>query len=39
MIQPEEETLDADAFWMSRALEQAIEAATADEVPVGAVIV
>ena len=31
--------VDADAFWMARALEQAIEAATADEVPVGAVIV
>jgi tRNA(adenine34) deaminase len=31
--------IDADAFWMTRALEQAIEAATADEVPVGAVIV
>lgn len=31
--------LDADAHWMMRALEQAIEAATADEVPVGAVIV
>ena len=31
--------LDADAYWMARALEQAVEAATADEVPVGAVIV
>ena len=31
--------LDADAHWMARALEQAIEAITADEVPVGAVIV
>ncbi|MCH1495015.1 MAG: tRNA adenosine(34) deaminase TadA [Rubripirellula sp.] len=31
--------LDADQFWMGRALELAIEAATADEVPVGAVIV
>lgn len=31
--------IDADAFWMARALEQAFEAATADEVPVGAVIV
>src|SRR5210317_1237488 len=31
--------IDADAFWMMRALEQAIEAATADEVPVGAIIV
>lgn len=30
---------DADAHWMARALEQAFEAATADEVPVGAVIV
>ncbi len=30
---------DADSHWMSRALEQAIEAAAADEVPVGAVIV
>ncbi len=34
-----EASLDADAHWMARALEQAIEAATADEVPVGAVIV
>lgn len=34
-----EASLDADAFWMARALEQAYEAATADEVPVGAVIV
>jgi tRNA(adenine34) deaminase len=31
--------VDADVYWMTRALEQAIEAATADEVPVGAVIV
>ena len=31
--------VDADAFWMSRALELAMQAATADEVPVGAVIV
>lgn len=31
--------VDADAYWMSRALEQAFEAVTADEVPVGAVIV
>lgn len=31
--------LDVDQFWMGRALELAIEAATADEVPVGAVIV
>ena len=31
--------LDTDAHWMTRALEQAMEAATADEVPVGAVIV
>jgi tRNA(adenine34) deaminase len=30
---------DADAHWMTRAIEQAVEAATADEVPVGAVIV
>jgi tRNA(adenine34) deaminase len=30
---------DTDAHWMARALEQAIEAVTADEVPVGAVIV
>jgi tRNA(adenine34) deaminase len=30
---------NADALWMSRALEQALEAVTADEVPVGAVIV
>jgi tRNA(adenine34) deaminase len=32
-------SLELDAFWMSRALEQAMEAATADEVPVGAVII
>jgi tRNA(adenine34) deaminase len=38
-IQPTDGLVDADAHWMSRALEQAIEAATADEVPVGAVIV
>jgi tRNA(adenine34) deaminase len=31
--------VDADAYWMARALEQAMQAATADEVPVGAVIV
>lgn len=31
--------LDIDAYWMGRALELAIEASTADEVPVGAVIV
>lgn len=31
--------IDADAYWMSRALELAVEAATADEVPVGALIV
>jgi tRNA(adenine34) deaminase len=31
--------VDADAYWMTRALEQAMQAATADEVPVGAVIV
>ncbi len=31
--------LDADQFWMGRALELAVEAATADEVPVGAVII
>ena len=31
--------VDADVYWMTRALEQAIEAAAADEVPVGAVIV
>ncbi len=30
---------DSDAYWMGRALEMAIEAVTADEVPVGAVIV
>ena len=33
------EVVDADAYWMTRALEQAMIAATADEVPVGAVIV
>jgi tRNA(adenine34) deaminase len=32
-------SLDADVHWMSRALELASEAVTADEVPVGAVIV
>ncbi len=31
--------IDADAHWMTRAIEQAMQAATADEVPVGAVIV
>lgn len=31
--------LDVDAHWMARALEQAVEAASVDEVPVGAVIV
>ena len=31
--------MDIDAHWMTRALEQAMQAATADEVPVGAVIV
>lgn len=31
--------IDADVHWMTRALEQAVEAASADEVPVGAVIV
>ncbi|MDA8697679.1 tRNA adenosine(34) deaminase TadA [Rhodopirellula sp.] len=31
--------LDADAYWMGRALELAVEAITADEVPVGALIV
>jgi len=31
--------LDADQFWMGRAFELAVEAATADEVPVGAVII
>lgn len=31
--------IDADTHWMSRALEQAYQAVTADEVPVGAVIV
>ena len=31
--------LDVDSFWMMRALEQAMQAATADEVPVGAVVV
>ena len=31
--------VDADSFWMGRALELAMAAATADEVPVGAVIV
>ena len=31
--------IDADAHWMAQALEQAFAAATADEVPVGAVIV
>ena len=34
-----EGAVDADAYWMTRALEQAMIAATADEVPVGAVIV
>jgi tRNA(adenine34) deaminase len=32
-------TLELDSFWMARALEYAIEAVSADEVPVGAVIV
>jgi tRNA(adenine34) deaminase len=36
---PTEDLVDADAHWMTRALEQAYVAATADEVPVGAVIV
>ncbi len=31
--------IEFDTHWMTRALEQAFEAATADEVPVGAVIV
>lgn len=31
--------LDFDAHWMTRALEQAMQAITADEVPVGAIIV
>lgn len=31
--------LNADAYWMGRALELAVEAITADEVPVGALIV
>ena len=31
--------LETDAYWMTRALEHGMEAATADEVPVGAVIV
>ncbi len=31
--------LDADSHWMSRALELAVEAISADEVPVGALIV
>lgn len=31
--------MDADSHWMSRALEMAFEAVTADEVPVGAIIV
>ena len=30
---------DADVYWMGRALELAVEAVTADEVPVGAVII
>lgn len=30
---------DADVYWMGRALEMAFEAASADEVPVGALIV
>jgi len=34
-----EDLLDADTHWMSRAFEQANEALTADEVPVGAVII
>jgi tRNA(adenine34) deaminase len=34
-----QELMESDAHWMTRALEQAYEAATADEVPVGAVIV
>ena len=35
----QEELFDADNHWMMRAFEQANEALTADEVPVGAVIV
>lgn len=31
--------MDADSHWMSRALEMAMDAMTADEVPVGAIIV
>jgi tRNA(adenine34) deaminase len=31
--------IDVDAYWMTRALELAFQAAAADEVPVGAVIV
>ncbi|MGI9471599.1 MAG: tRNA adenosine(34) deaminase TadA [Rubripirellula sp.] len=34
-----EDLFDFDTHWMTRALEQAMEAITADEVPVGAVIV
>ena len=34
-----EDLFDYDSHWMTRALEQAMEAITADEVPVGAVIV
>ncbi len=34
-----ESVTDSDSFWMARALEQAFAAVTADEVPVGAVIV
>ena len=31
--------IDADSHWMARALEMAVQAVTADEVPVGAIIV
>ncbi len=31
--------IDVDVYWMTRALEQAMQGATADEVPVGAVII
>lgn len=31
--------IDVDTYWMTRAIEQAMAAATSDEVPVGAVIV
>jgi len=42
MIKPSDDpqlSLDADSHWMSRALQQAYQAQTDDEVPVGAVIV